>query len=166
MTATAASLVEWPHTVAIRSGKEPIMTLSITPHLNFDGAAREALDFYQAVFGGEITVLTYATMGVPHEPEQAERLVWGQVEARNGFRIMAFDVYPGQPYDRGQNPFYVSVRGGDAADVAPVWEGLSAGAEVRQDLAPTSWSPLYGMLTDRFGVTWVVDVASRTSAEN
>lgn len=135
------------------------MTIAVTPHLNFRGSAREALEFYRAAFGGELVAITYADMGMA-DPETADHVVWGQVAGPNGFRIMAFDVYPHLPWEQGQNAFFVSVRGTDPAELQASWEKLSDGATILQPLAPSDWAPLYGQLTDRFGVTWVLDIAA------
>ena len=134
------------------------MAINVTPHLNFRGNAREALEFYQTVFGGELVIASYADMGNT-DPATADHVTWGQVPADNGFRIMAYDVYPNLPWDRGQNPFFVSVRGTDPEELQGYWERLADGATVRQPIGPSPWAPLYGQLTDRFGVTWVLDIA-------
>jgi PhnB protein len=138
--------------------EETIMTVAATPHLNLRGNAREALEFYRSAFGGEVALITYADMGNP-EPATADRIVWGQVTSADGFRIMAYDVYPHLPWDQGQDPFFVSVRGTDAAQLQGYWDRLSEGATIRQPLQPSAWAPLYGQLTDRFGITWVMDIA-------
>lgn len=134
------------------------MSIDVTPHLNFRGDAREALSFYQSVFGGDLAVISYADMGIA-DPDTADHVVWGQVTAPGGFRVMAHDVYPHLPWDQGQDPFFVSVRGDDPAELQRCWDGLLDGATVKQPLEPSAWAPLYGQLTDRFGVTWVLDVA-------
>ena len=135
------------------------MTVQTTTHLNFRGQAREALDFYRAVFGGERTVVTYGELGATQDAAQADQVIWGQVVSDDGFRIMAYDVQPEKPWNPGENAFYVSVRGTSAGDVTAHWEKLSEGASVLQPLGASAWSPLYGMLKDRFGVTWVMDVS-------
>lgn len=135
------------------------MTIAVTPHLNFRGNAREALEFYQTVFGGELSIISYADMGNA-DPTTADNVVWGQVASDGGFRVMAYDVYPQLPYDRGQDPFFVSVRGTDAPQLQEYWQRLAEGAEIRQPLESSPWAPLYGQLTDRFGVTWVLDIAA------
>jgi len=132
--------------------------MNITPHLNFNGQARQALAFYQSVLGGQSTLVTYRDLGQVQNPAQAEQIVWGQVESENGLRIMAFDVAPGMPWEPGQNAFFVSLRGDTAAEISALWSRLSEGASIVQALAPSQWSPLYGMLKDRFGVVWVLDV--------
>jgi len=134
------------------------MTINVTPHLNFRGSAREALEFYRVVFGGELTIISYADMGNP-DPATADHVIWGQVEAANGFRVMAYDVYPQLAWDRGQHAFYVSVRGTDTDELQGFWDRLVDGATVIQPIGPSQWAPLYGQLTDRFGVTWVLDIA-------
>lgn len=134
------------------------MTIDVTPHLNFRGTAREALEFYRSVFGGDLATVTYADLGNA-DPATADLISWGQVTSADGFRIMAYDVYPNLPLDRGQDPFFVSVRGTDADDLRRYWDGLADGATVVQSLAPAQWAPLYGQLTDRFGITWVLDIA-------
>jgi PhnB protein len=139
--------------------EESIMSIAVTPHLNFRGDARAALEFYRSVFGGDLAVVTYADMGST-DPATADHVSWGQVTAENGFRIMAYDAYPHLAWSRGEDPFFVSVRGTDPAELEGLWARLAEGATVRQELAPAAWAPLYGQLTDRFGVTWVLDVAA------
>lgn len=136
------------------------MSLQTTTHLNFRGDARAALEHYQSVFGGDLVTVTYADAHSVGDPAEADQVMWGQVSAPNGFRVMAYDVPAAQPLDRGHAPFFVSVRTDDAAELKPYWDRLAEGATVAVDLAPAPWAPLYGMLTDRFGITWVLDVAT------
>lgn len=140
------------------------MTITTTTHLNFRGDARAALELYQSVFGGEIALITYQDAHAAQDPAEAEQIMWGQVRSDGGFHVMAYDVPGRLPYEPGVNPVFVSVRGTDAAEITAYWVGLSAGATVVQDLAPAGWSPLYGMLRDRFGVVWVLDVAVEDAA--
>ncbi|WP_438005019.1 VOC family protein [Sorangium sp. So ce321] len=140
------------------------MTVSVANHLNFRGDARAALEFYQSVFGGDITIVTYKDAQSVQDPSEAGQVMWGQVTARNGFQVMAYDVPSRMPWDQGKNAFFVSVRGDSASEIAALWEKLSDGATVAQPLAPSGWTPLYGMLKDRFGITWVLDVATEYKA--
>lgn len=136
------------------------MAVDVTPHLNFRGNARAALEFYGSVFGGEQTVITYADMGAVADPAEADLVVWGQVAAPNGFRVMAYDVPRARVWSQGDDPFFVSVRGDDADELTAQWNRLAEGATVLAPLEPSQWAPLYGMLKDRFGVTWVLDIAA------
>lgn len=148
------------------------MSLTTTTHLNFHGDARAALDLYASAVGGQSTVTTYADLGMPADAPGADGVVFGVVESPSGFRVMAYDVpgprdgAPHAPETRRENgltltdqPFFVSVRGGTLDEVQAVWDGLSDGATVVEPLAASAWSAGFGMLTDRFGVTWVLDVA-------
>ncbi|MET9631165.1 VOC family protein [Lentzea sp. NPDC006480] len=148
------------------------MSLNAVPHLNFHGQARAALEFYRSVFGGQLTVITYGDFGMPAEVPGAQNVVFGEVVAESGFRVMAYDV-PGtdEPIadavtTRRENgttiteePFFLSVRGESVDEVAPIWDGLADGASVIEKFGPARWAPAFGMLADRFGVTWIVDVA-------
>lgn len=134
------------------------MTITTTTHLNFRGTARAALEFYQRVFGGQLVAVTYADAHAAETPAEASQVMWGQVTAENGFRIMAYDVPASRPWDAGIMPVYVSVRGTDPAELTALWEKLSTGSTPIVPLAPAAWSPLYGMLTDPFGITFVLDL--------
>ncbi|MEO6015021.1 MAG: VOC family protein [Devosia sp.] len=134
------------------------MTIKTSTHLNFRGQARAALAFYQSVFGGDQAIVTYKDAGAVQNPAEADQVMWGQVAAENGFRIMAYDVPSRLSWNPGEIPMFVSVRGVAAEEITGYWEKLAAGATIVQPLAPAGWSPLYGMLKDRFGITWVLDV--------
>ena len=134
------------------------MTIKTTTHLNFRGHARAALEFYQSVFGGHQVVVTYKDAGAAQDPAEADQVMWGQVAGDNGFRIMAYDVPSRLSWNAGEIPVFVSVRGDAAEEITGFWEKLSDGATVMQPLGPAGWAPLYGMLKDRFGVTWVLDI--------
>jgi PhnB protein len=140
------------------------MTINVTTHLNFRGNARAALEFYQSVFGGDLVAVTYQDANSVQDPAEADQIMWGQVSADNGFRVMAYDVPSRMLWNQGENAFFVSVRCESAEEIATYWEGLANGATVIQDLGPSGWAPLYGMVKDRFGVTWVLDVAVAYSA--
>ncbi|MBT0769925.1 VOC family protein [Kineosporia sp. J2-2] len=136
------------------------MGVTTTVHLNFQDQAREALEFYRSVFGGQVVAFTYGQSQNVEHPADTDRVVWGEVRTPNGFHVMAYDVRESQSYDAGDRPFYVSVRGDDAEEITGYWKSLCEGATILTDLGPSGWSPLYGMLKDRFGVTWVLDIAA------
>ena len=135
------------------------MTVTTTPHLNFRGTAQAALDFYHSVFGGQLIALTNEDTFSVEIPEEAQQIKFGQVIGENGFQIMAYDVPSSVSYDHGDKALYVSVRGDSAEEITELWARLATGSTILSDLAPSQFSPAYGMLTDAFGITWVLDVA-------
>jgi PhnB protein len=139
------------------------MTITTTTHLNFRGNAGAALAFYQAAFDGQLTVVTYAQAGQAERAEEAGHVMWGQVTTDSDFRVMAFDVPASRPWHPGENAVFVAVAGSSAADITGPWDKLMEGGTVLQPLAPAQWSPLYGMLTDRFGITWIISVAGQAA---
>ncbi len=136
------------------------MGIETTVHLNFKDKAREALDFYQSVFGGQVIAFTYGQAQDVEHPADTDRLSWGEVRTEAGFHVMAYDVRENQTYDAGDRPFFVSVRGDDTEEITGYWKALSEGATIMADLGPAGWSPLYGMLKDRFGVIWTLDITA------
>ena len=97
------------------------MSVNVTPHLNFRGEARAALEFYQSVFGGDLVAITYADAHAITAAEEAEQLMWGQVASEAGLRIMAYDVPSHTVWEPGTIPFFVSVRGTDNDEISGYW---------------------------------------------
>lgn len=148
------------------------MTIATTTHLNFRGTARQALEFYQGIFGGDVTLATYSDVGMPAGAPDADKVVFGQVENADGFRLMAYDI-PGAAEDPEatagttsrengttitDRTFFQSLRADSLDEITGYWDALADGGSVVEPLASSAWSPGFGMLIDRFGVTWVLDV--------
>lgn len=140
------------------------MSLKVTPHLNFNGNARSALNFYNEVFSGSLSILSYADAGAAQQAIRADNVIWGQVTTESGFRLMAYDVQTDRVWHPGENSAYVVLEGDDPDEIAGYWQLLSAGAVIMQPLAPSAWSPLYGMLRDRFGISWVISTTSPSTS--
>ncbi|MBL7259509.1 VOC family protein [Paractinoplanes lichenicola] len=147
------------------------MAITTNTHLNFRGDARAALEFYQSVFGGHLTVVAYSDFGMPKELPDAGKVVFGQVTADSGFTILAYDIpsqavptAPLTPTTRENGMtltgerFFVAVGGDTADEVSALWDKLADGAEIVEKFGPSPFSPGFGMLTDRFGVTWILQV--------
>jgi PhnB protein len=151
------------------------MTATLTPHLNFHGNAREALAFYAAALGTEFAIRTYGEFGMPAGLPDTDKVVWGQVATADGVRIMAYDV-PTQQEEgatsqpgatRRENgltvtnqPYFLALSSATLDDATALWDALAEGATVLEPLAASAWSAGFGMLTDPFGVTWIIDVLS------
>ncbi|MFS0713049.1 VOC family protein [Microbacterium sp. 2P01SA-2] len=150
------------------------MTIQTTPHLNFRGDARRALEFYGSAFGGHVVITTYAEVGMPADLPGADAVVFGLVVGSNGFRVMAYDI-PGSTEGsivgggstrRQDNAtltdqaFFVSVGSESLDELRGPWDALAADAVIVEPLAASAWSAGFGMLTDRFGVTWSFSVTA------
>lgn len=134
------------------------MSINVSPHLNFKGHARKALTFYHSVFGGHLNIVTYADAHDAKSASSPEDVLWGQVQAANRFRVMAYDVQSAKAWNPGNNAFYLIVEGTTKEEITEYWDQLISGGEIIQPLGPSQWSPLYGMLKDQFGVVWVLSV--------
>jgi PhnB protein len=138
------------------------MTAQLNPYLTFPGTAREAMTFYKDVFGGELTMNTFGEFGA--EGEGNDGIMHAQLEAPGGMVLMASDTAPGQGEGfRAGDHMSVSLSGDDEA-LRGYWDGLSQGATVTMPLEKQMWGDEFGMLTDRFGIPWMVNIGS-TSAE-
>ncbi|AIS01811.1 VOC family protein [Streptomyces glaucescens] len=132
------------------------MPSRLNPYLSFDGDARQAMEFYADVFGGTLTLSTFGEFGRP-EAAEADKIMHGMLETPAGYTLMGADTPPGMEHTPG-NAFAVSLSGDDAAELRGYWEKLSAGASVSVPLEKQMWGDVFGMCTDRFGVTWMVDI--------
>lgn len=135
------------------------MKVQTTPHINFRGEARKALEFYHSIFGGEISIATYTDIHAVEDSSQANSVAFGNVRAPNGFQIMAYDVQPSKDFDRGVNSFYVTLQSSEPEEIKKGWDALEKNAKnILIPIGPAPFAPLYGMLTDQFGVTWIIGV--------
>ncbi|MEU1512902.1 VOC family protein [Streptomyces sp. NPDC005811] len=132
------------------------MASRLNPYLSFNGDARAALEHYKDVFGGTLALSTFGEFGQAGTP-QADQIMHGMLEAPNGFTLMGADTPPGMDYSPSGN-VSVSVSGDDDAELRGYWEKLSAGAEVSVPLEKQMWGDVFGMCTDRFGITWLINI--------
>lgn len=138
------------------------MTIAITPYLQFNGTARAAVEFYRSVLGGELDISTFAEgMGEEADAAIADNVMHASLYVSRGFHLMASDVPPGMPAT-GNGTLSLSSSGDDAAENAALrgyWDGLAEGGQVAVPLELAPWGDYFGLLTDRFGVTWMVNIA-------
>jgi PhnB protein len=134
------------------------MTSRLNPYLSFPaGTAREAGEFYQSVFGGELTVMTFGQFGPPPGMDP-DWVMHSQLESPDGFTLMVSDSPPTMERTVG-NSVTVSVSGDDAETLRGYWTALSEGAEVHAPLEKQMWGDEFGSLTDKYGVPWMFDIA-------
>lgn len=135
----------------------------LNPYLNFRGDAKAALEFYHSVFGGDLTLSSFTDLGMNDVPEAERGLVMhGQLETPAGFTLMASDVPSHMEYSAGTNQFAISLSGPseDDAQLRGYWHKLGEGATISEPLATAPWGASFGMLTDRFGVNWMVNISA------
>ncbi len=139
------------------------MNSKLNPYINFDGNAKEAMEFYNGVFNGKLTMMTFKEGGMPHDPNQDDKLIMhAMLLADNGMTLMAADTPKGWPYIPGNN-VSISLSGDDEAELQGYWDKLSAGAEISQPLKKAPWGDTFGMLKDKFGLRWLVNIAGKKS---
>jgi len=131
------------------------MAMILNPYLGFSGEAREALEFYKSVFGGEASILTYGEGGMTPEAGQENHIMHAQLTTPDGFTLMLSDGSrtPGE----FQDGYSVSLSGDEKDRLQGFWNKLSEGAEIMQPYEEAPWGDKFGMLRDRFGVNWMVN---------
>lgn len=129
----------------------------LNPYLSFRDNAREAMTFYQTVFGGKLDVMTFDQMA--HDPSEKDNVMHAMLEAPNGMVLMGSDTPKSMPYSSG-SAISVSLSGDDEALLHGYWDKLSQGAQIAVPLEKAPWGDSFGMLTDRFGTPWMVNIAA------
>ena len=135
------------------------MTVRLNPYLSFNGNAREAMEFYQSVFGGDLDVSTFADaggMGVP-EDEQS-KVMHSQLEVPDVLTLMGSDAPSHMGYQAPAGTS-ISLSGDDDATLRGWWDGLSADGTIGVPLEVAPWGDAFGMFTDKYGVDWMVNIA-------
>ena len=140
------------------------MSANVNPYLNFRGSAREALTFYHSVFGGEARINSFREFGMPVGEGEEDLVMHGQIDVDGEPLLMASDVPSHMEFTPGRNTFSVSLSGDDEARLAGWFAALSEGAEVTQPLEKAPWGDSFGMLNDRFGVAWLVNISGGTAS--
>ena len=135
------------------------MASILNPYINFDGDARQAMEYYESIFGGKLTVNTFGEYGSPDSPD-ADKIMHGMLIADNGFTLMGADVPTGMEFTPGGR-ITVSLSGDDADELRGYWEKLSAAGTVSVPLEKQMWGDEFGMCTDRFGVGWMVNISQQ-----
>ncbi|MDX3382510.1 VOC family protein [Streptomyces niveiscabiei] len=136
------------------------MASRLNPYLTFTGEARQALEFYEQVFGGTLSLNTYGSFGQAG-PDFADKIMHGMLETPAGFTLMGADTPPGMA-PPAEHRYSISLSGDDDTELRGWWEKLSAGGSVSVPLDQQMWGDVFGMCTDRFGVPWMVNITAPT----
>jgi PhnB protein len=134
------------------------MSTVLNPYLGFRDTARQAMDFYKSVFGGELTQSTFGDFQASQDPAEQDKIMHSQLVADNGLTLMASDTPNSMEHTPGNN-YSVSLSGDDEGELRGFWDKLSNGGTVTMPLEQAPWGDSFGMLVDKFGVSWMVNIA-------
>lgn len=135
------------------------MPTTLNPYLSFAGRARQALEFYRGVFGGDLTIGTYSEMRGSENPADADLVMHGQLTTPAGLTLMASDAPAAKEHSEGSS-ISVSVSGDDEAELEGYFERLTEGGITVLPFERAPWGDLFGMCTDRFGINWMVNATA------
>lgn len=134
--------------------------MEFTPYIHFNGSCREAVEFYARVFDAEAKFLTFGESGENPAwpmPEEAKKRIMHAEICVEGRTLLFSDTFPGMPYEQGNNITIVAAPK-DEETARRVFDRLKEGGHVEIELSRTEWSSCYGLLTDRYGVGWQINV--------
>ena len=134
------------------------MPSRLNPYLSFRDNAREAMAFYQGVFGGKLDLTTFREYGVSEDPAEGDKIMHSMLEAPNGMVLMGADTPNTMEYTPG-NTISVSLSGDDEAELRGYYDKLKDGGTEVMPLAKAPWGDSFGMVKDRFGVDWLVNIS-------
>ena len=132
------------------------MASRLNPYISFAGNARQAMEFYQSVFGGNLTLNTFGEYGGP--AEAADQIMHGMLVTDKGFALMGSDTPPGMKDVTVGNNIVVSLSGDDDAELREYWDKLSGTGTVSMPLEKQVWGDEYGACQDQFGIDWMVNI--------
>ena len=133
----------------------------LNPYVNFNGKAREAVEFYHGIFGGELQITSYKDGGMSQDPSTDNLVMHAMFESENGMTVMCSDVPPGMPYNPGNN-VSISLSGDNEVELRGYWDKLIVEGTVGMPLEKAPWGDTFGMLVDKFGIGWMVNISGVT----
>ncbi|NEA34341.1 VOC family protein [Streptomyces sp. SID13031] len=137
------------------------MASRLNPYISYSGNARQAFEFYQTVFGGELVVNTFGEFGAS-DTADADKIMHAQLETPQGYWLMGADTPSYLEFTPG-NTMSVSLSGDDSAELHGFFDQLSGGGTVTTPLEKQMWGDEFGMVTDQFGVAWMVNIGQPQS---
>ena len=132
------------------------MATQLNPYIQFTGNAREAVEFYQSVFGGEPDISTMGDFGATGS--DAEKIMHSQLSTDSGLTLMCGDRPPGSAPSAGGDAVSIALSGDNVEELRGYWAKLSADGEITVALEKQMWGAEFGMCTDKFGIHWLVNI--------
>jgi PhnB protein len=138
--------------------KEGSMSAQLNPYLSFRDNAREVMEFYHSVLGGELAMSTFEEFGASEDPAEADKIMHSQLSTEGGLVLMAADTPNQMEYTPGST-ISLSLSGDDEAELRGYWDKLSADGTTVMPLDKAPWGDTFGMCVDKYGTTWMVNIA-------
>lgn len=136
---------------------------TLNPYLGFRDNAKEALEFYQGVFGGDLTLSTFGEFHATEDPAEVNKIMHGRLTTTSGFTIMGADTPNAMPFNPGDNlSVSISAEADEEAELRRYWDALAADGKVAEQFELAPWGDYFGMLQDKFGINWLLNVAGPT----
>ncbi len=136
------------------------MQSKLNPYISFKDNTREAMEFYKTVFGGKLEMHIFKQYHTSQDPSEDDKIMHSMIEAENGITFMAADTPISMEYKPGKN-ISISLSGDNEEELKGYWDRLTAGATIRQPLKKAPWGDTFGMLTDKFGIEWMMNIAGK-----
>ncbi len=133
------------------------MQTLLNPYFSFKDNTREAMDFYKTVFGGKVVMQTFKDFNVSKDPSEDNKIMHAMLEAENGITFMAADTPNGMP--PGTNGS-VALSGDNESELKGYFNKLAVGGMVTMPMEKSPWGDQFGMVVDKFGVTWMVNIGA------
>jgi len=134
------------------------MQSTLNPYLSFRDNAREAMEFYQTVFGGKLEMQTFGEFHSSQDPREDKKIMHAMLTADNGIVFMASDTPNNMEYRPGTN-ISMSLSGDNEEELSDYYAKLLSGGTIGMPLEKAPWGDMFGMLTDKFGVSWLVNIS-------
>ena len=135
------------------------MPSQLNPYLNFRAEARQAMEFYRSVFGGELDTMSFKDYHASDDPAEDDKVMHAVLRTAGGMVLMAADTPNSMEFSRGHD-FNISLSGDDEAELRGYYEKLAEGGTETMPLGKAPWGDIFGMLKDRFGVNWLVNIST------
>jgi PhnB protein len=140
------------------------MAVGLNPYLNFRDETREAMEFYKTVFGGKLEMTTFKEFGASGEDQsEDDKIMHAALTGDNGITFFASDTPKRMEYKPGRS-INMSLSGDDEALLSSWFEMLSDGGTTTMPLEKAAWGDIFGMCIDKFGISWMVNIAAPKEA--
>jgi PhnB protein len=140
------------------------MNTQLNPYLSFKDNARQAMEFYHGIFGGKLDVSTFGEFQATDDPSENDKVMHAMLTTEKGLVFMASDTPNGMEFTPGTN-FSMSLSGTDEAELRGFFEALAEDGTITLPLDKAPWGDTFGMVKDKFGINWMIDIMANPPAQ-